>query len=101
MTDFVEGDTGSAIEFTCVDSNNFEPIDLTDYTATLQWRKNKILQSKLMQKVDNINGIVRYIFISNELTAGTMSFDVVLTNTSTTQTLTCKDLIRLDVRKRV
>jgi hypothetical protein len=101
MTDFVEGDTGSAIEFTCVDSNNFEAIDLTDYTATLQWRKNKILQSKLMQKMDNINGIVRYIFVANELTSGTMSFDVVLTNTLTSQTLTCKDLIRLDVRKRV
>lgn len=101
MADFVEGDTGSAIQFTCVDSITVDPIDLTDYTVTISWKTNKVLHTQYMQIIDATAGLVRYKFAANELKANSMSFDITLTNTINNQILTCKDVVRIDVRPRV
>ena len=101
MADFVEGDTGSAIQFTCVDSNTVNPINLTNYTVKISWKTNKILHNQYMEIVDAASGLVRYKFATNELKANSMSFDITLTNTINNQILTCKDLVRIDVRPRV
>lgn len=102
MIDFVAGDTGSAIQTTCIDSNTFEPIDVTDYSISLQWRSmDRTLFSRNMEKIDSVNGIVSYTFQTNELVAPDMSFDVVLTHNDTLQVLTCRDLVKITVRHRV
>lgn len=100
MTDFVAGDTGSSIELTCINSTTFDPINLSNYTVTIQWRKGT-LNTRSVQIVNAQLGIIRYKFQANELVAGSMSFDVILTHNSTSQILTCKDLVKLDVRPRV
>jgi hypothetical protein len=102
MTDFVAGDTGSTIQTTCVDSIGFEPIKLTDYSVALQWRDaTNTIRSKNMTIVDAGNGIVEYTFVSNELVAPSMIFDVVLTSNTTSQRITCKDMVKIVVRDRV
>lgn len=102
MTDFVAGDTGSTLQTTCIDSVSFSPIDLTNYSISIQWRDSaKLLHSKNMEKVNAIAGIVQYTFVANELEAPSMQFDVVLTHNTTSHILTCKDIVRIIVRDRV
>lgn len=102
MTDFVAGDTGSTLQTTCIDSNTFNPIDLTNYSVAIKWRgHDKQVKSKNMEKIDAINGVVQYTFVENELVAPSMSFDVVLTHNLTGTILTCKDIVNIIVRNRV
>ena len=102
MTDFVQGDTGSSIQFTCIDSNNYSPMNLAIYTATINWRNSSnTLITRSMQKHDSANGILRYTFGTGELVAGTMKFDIILTNINTNQYITSRDVISIDVRKRL
>lgn len=102
MTDFVAGDTGSTLQTTCIDSVTFSPIDLTNYSISIQWRDtNLLVHSKNMEKFNATAGIVQYTFMANELEAPNMQFDIVLTHNTTGNTLTCKDIIRIIVRERV
>ena len=102
MTDFVAGDTGSTLQTTCVDSITFRPIDLTNYSVAIKWRDvTNLVHSKNMEKHDAVNGVVNYTFVANELVSPSMLFDIVLTDNTTSQILTCKDIMRIVVRKKV
>lgn len=97
MIDLVAGNTGCAIQFSCVDDITLEPIDLSNYSVIIKWKGN----TQNMEIIDVLNGIVRYHFYDNELVAGNMSFDIVLTNKLSKEQITNKDVIRLTVRPRV
>ena len=80
---FVEGDTGSTYRHTCKDADG-NIIDLTDFTATLIW-KNKA--GALVERAMDIvapasSGVVEYLFLANELEAGTMFFTIRLTDSA-------------------
>lgn len=100
MTTFVAGDTGSAIQVTCIDNVTSAPINLTDYTVNLKWvTKSNVQKSKLMTIVNAVKGTVFYQFVDNELESPSMNFDVVLTG-STGKIVTCKDIIDIIVRDK-
>lgn len=97
MIDLVAGNTGCAIQFSCVDNFTLEPINLSNYQVTIHWKGN----TQNMEVIDSLNGIVRYHFYDNELVSGNMSFDIILTNKLSKEQITNKDVIRLTVRQRV
>lgn len=97
MTDLVAGNTGCAIQFSCVDAVTLEPIELSDYSVIIKWTGN----TQNMEVVDTLNGVVRYHFYGTELISGNMSFDIVLTNNLTKELITNKDVVKLTVRSRV
>lgn len=101
MYNFVEGDTGSAIQVKCLDTVSSAPIDLTDSTVKIRWvTKAKVTKLKDMIILDEIAGIVQYNFGVGELEPPSMSFDVIITGADS-KIVTCKDIIQVTVRKHL
>lgn len=97
MIDLVAGNTGCAIQFSCVDDFTLEPINLSNYQVTIHWKGN----NQNMEVIDSLNGIVRYHFYDNELAAGNVAFDIIITDITTQERITNKDAVRVTVRQRV
>lgn len=97
MIDLVAGNTGCAIQFSCVDYVTLEPINLSNYVVTIHWKGN----TQNMEVIDSLNGIVRYHFYDNELVSGNATFDITITNITTQERITNKDAVRVTVRQRV
>jgi hypothetical protein len=101
MYNFVEGDTASILEVKCIDAFTSLPINMTGSTAKLKWvNRAKVTLLKNMTITDAINGVAQYNFGVGELEPPTMSFDVVITN-SNNKTLTCREIVQINVRKRL
>jgi hypothetical protein len=101
MYNFVEGDTGSAIQVKCIDTVSSAPINLTGSTVKIRWvTKAKVTKLKNMIILDAPAGIVQYNFDVGELEPPSMSFDVVITDANT-KIVTCKDIIQVTVRKHL
>lgn len=101
MIEFVTGDTGSAIELSCIDDLTDDPIDLSNKLVTIKWKQNRIVHAQEMQVIDPINGLVRYRFQDSELESGNAAFDIIITDITTQERITNKDAVRVTVRQRV
>ncbi len=77
---FVEDDTASKLRVTCKNKGTGVAIDLTGSTVQLQWktRKGEFVE-KTMSHVDATNGIAEYQFLTGELAAPNMKFEVEIT----------------------
>ncbi len=101
MPDFVEGDTGTTITRTCLNSAG-TAINLTTYTVKVYWREvsNGYKRGATMTKTDAANGVVAYTFLANELNHGTIEMEFELTDGSGLVT-TSRDAKQYTVRARV
>lgn len=96
---FVAGDTGSILEITCKNDADNTVIDLTGCTLALQWKgANGVLVSANMTVTDAINGKARYQFLTTELFAGTMQFEVKITDVNS-KVIRSLDLLSEKVRR--
>lgn len=99
MAAFVSGDTGSKLEVTCKDDDTGAVIDLTGSTVKLKWNnKAGILQTKTMTITDDVGGVAEYQFLTDELTAKQMKFEVEITD-SGSNVLRNLEAIRETVRE--
>lgn len=70
---FVEGDTGSALQVTCVEDGEETPIDLTNKTVYLRFNVDYgTTASQLMTILAPASGTVQYLFQAGELVKGTL-----------------------------
>lgn len=96
---FVSGDTGSKLEVTCRDDETGDIIVLTGATVKLKWLDAAAaLQTKTMTITDDVNGIVEYVFLADELIAPQMKFEVEITDSSD-KVLRIIELLRESVRE--
>jgi len=101
MHNFVEGDTGSTLQVKCIDSVSSNPISLLDSTVQIKWiGERHCPEYRDMEIIDEVNGIVQYTFDIDELEAPSMNFDIIITD-SDGRFVTCKNLVRVNVRRRV
>ena len=99
MADFVSNDTGSSLSVPCADSNG--PIDLAGCTVNLHWiDETGTAVTKEMTIDDSQAGICSYKFITGELFAPAMSFEVEITDAGGFK-ITSLDLIAVTVRKEL
>ncbi len=96
---FVAGDTGSKLKVTCKNDSDSTVINLTGATVKLKWRgSGGTLQTKTMTILTPAtNGQAEYQFLTGELFAGTMDFEVEITD-SGGKVIRCLDLISEKVR---
>jgi len=81
--DFVAGDTNSVLRATITKASDGLAQDLTATTVTLKYRiSNGTLVTRVMTKLIPLtSGVAEYLFLTGELTAGTMVGEVeVLSN---------------------
>ncbi|MCC7202439.1 MAG: BppU family phage baseplate upper protein [Nitrospirae bacterium] len=97
---FVAGDTGSKLKVTCKNDADNSIIDLTGATVKLKWKDSGgALQTKTMTVLTPAtNGQAEYQFASGELFAGTMNFEVEITDAGS-KVIRCLDLIIGKVRE--
>ncbi len=79
---FVAGDTGSKLKVTCKNDADSSVINLTGSTVKLKWKDSGgTLQTKTMTVLTPAtNGQAEYQFAANELYAGTVNFEVEITD---------------------
>ena len=81
--ELVTGDTGSILRITCKDNELGTAINLTGATVTLRWENaSGTVTSKTMTIVTAASGICQYQFAAGEIIAGTMRFEVSITDAS-------------------
>lgn len=74
---FVENDTGSALQVECVDNETGNPINLTDKTVWIRFKINSgSLASATMTVINAASGTAQYQFGAGELVAGTLYVSV-------------------------
>ena len=96
---FVAGDTGSKLEITCKNDSDGTVIDLTGSVLKLKWKgADGVLVSKTMTVTSAIAGIAEYQFLATELFAGTIQFEVEITDASG-KVIRSLDLIAEKVRR--
>ncbi len=80
MADLVSGDTGSTLLVTCTDDSG-AVIDLTSCTIKLRWQEAAgTVSDKTMTVVSAASGTCSYKFLTGELFAPAMSFEVEITD---------------------
>lgn len=96
---FVAGDTGSKLRVTCKNDADSSVIDLTGATVKLKWKDSSgTLQTRTMTLLTPAtNGQAEYLFLPGELFAGTMDFEVEITDAGG-KIIRCLDLIPEKVR---
>ena len=82
---FVENDTASKLEVTCIDNDSGNAIPLTGKTVTLRWsdRRGEPI-ARVMTITDAANGVAEYQFAAGELDQPSMQFEVQITNADST-----------------
>lgn len=98
---FVEGDTGSILEITCVESESDDtPISLAGSVVTLKWRNRAgVLRLEIMTITDAPNGIVQYQFEEDDLESPSMKLEAMIHSSG--GDVTNLDPIEISVRKRL
>lgn len=96
---FVAGDTGSKLKVTCKNDQDSIIIDLTGATVKLKWKNTSgVLVTKTMTILSPATGgQAIYQFATAELYAGTMEFEVEITD-SGGKVIRNLDLIKEKVR---
>ena len=80
---FVAGDTASKLEVTCKDNDSGDIIDLTGATVVLKWKTaDDSLVTKTMAITNAVGGIAEYQFVSADLFAPEMRFEIRITDGS-------------------
>ena len=80
MSDFVSGDTGSTLLVTCTDDAGVA-IDLTGATIHLRWQEAAgTVSDKTMSIVSAVAGTCSYKFLTGELFAPGMAFELEVTD---------------------
>jgi len=80
---FVSGDTGSKLQVTCKNESDESIIDITGSIVKLKWKDSGgVLITKTTTVTSATGGMAEYQFGSSELFAGTMAFEVEITDTS-------------------
>ncbi len=105
--DFVEGDTGSTLQVTCVDQDG-TAINLTDATVRLYWgfSDGDGMHSATMTITDAANGVVEYKFVNDDvvkkqdLHPGTLTAEVEIIDSGGLRTTSMTELV-YEVRKRI
>lgn len=97
---FVAGDTGSKLKVICKNDADNSLIDLAGATVKLKWKDTSgTLVAKTMIILNpSTDGKAEYQFAANELFAGTMDFEIEITD-SGGKIIKSLDLIRETVRK--
>ena len=101
MVDLVTGDTGSILRATCKDNEAGTVIDLNGATVKLRWESaigTIILKTMTIESA--ANGIVTYQFLTGEIFAPKMKFEIEITDAST-KIITSLSLIELTVREQL
>lgn len=106
MADFVEGDTGSVVDYTVVNRQTKTPIDLAGASVVVRWTINggaPVQQS--MTIVDASSGRVSYQFGAGELavptgTESAMRLNVVVTDAGG-KVLTQRTALTYKIRKKI
>ena len=99
--DFVTNDTGSVLNVTCTDKVTKAALDLTGASIELHWRNAANARiTRTMTIVSAIAGTVKYQFLTGEIFAPTMVFEVQITDT-TGKTLTNTDTFSVSVREEI
>jgi hypothetical protein len=97
--DFVSGDTGSKLKVTVKDAASGAAVNLTGMTVRLKWYDpDGALVTKTMTNDPNpALGVSEYQFDAGELYAGTMKFEVEVTDAGG-KIVSGLDLIQVSVR---
>ena len=99
-SDFVSGDTGSTLLVTCTDDAGVA-INLTGCAIKLRWQEAAgTVADKVMTIVDATEGTCSYKFLTGELFAPGMAFEVEITDGSGFK-LSNIDLITANVRAQL
>lgn len=102
MTNFVEGDTESALRVTCMNNFDSSVLNLIDCSVKIRWKnKSNVIKLKDMIIVDAPKGIAQYQFDVGELEPPEMNFDVIITNNTSGKTVTCENLVKIIVRHHI
>jgi len=96
----VTGDTGSSVQFTCVDNDTGLPIGLVGATVRLRWKDGATVVTKTMTIIDAANGIVKYTFLAGEIVEPSMKFEVEITDGGGL-VISSLTLVELKVRKEL
>lgn len=80
MYTLVENDVGIELQVTCTEGTEFKPVDLTGCTVNLIWVSVGEKQTRPMNLIDPVAGIVSYIFLATEITAPDMVFELQIVN---------------------
>lgn len=95
---FVAGDTGSKLEVTCKNDADNTAINLTGATVKLKWKDaGGALQTKTMTITGAVAGVAEYQFLTGELFAGTVDYEVEITDADG-KIIRSLDLLREKVR---
>lgn len=95
---FVAGDTGSKLKVTCKNDADNTAINLTGATLKLKWKNSGgVLVSQTMTITSAATGVAEYQFLTGELFAGTMDFEVEITDAGG-KIIRCLDLISEKIR---
>lgn len=99
--EFVTGDTGSKIVITCTDSVLGTAINLAGATVKLHWITNAgVLANKTMTVTSAATGVCEYQFLTGEIEAPTMTFEVEITD-SASKVITSLDPVVVSVRNQL
>lgn len=90
--------TFTDIELVCIDNLTDEPIELSNKDVNIMWRQNRIVNTRQMQIIDSLSGLVGYRFQDNELYIGTVEFDIIITDMTSTERITNKNVVRIIVK---
>ncbi len=100
MADFVSNDTGSTLLLTCTNAAG-TVIDLTGATIKLRWRGTTgTVADKTMTIVSAVAGTCSYKFLTTELIAPSMEFEVEITDSGGFK-LSNSELICVTVRSQM
>lgn len=96
--DMMAGDTGTTLTLTILENGTTTPYNLTGATVTLQWlNQQNVLVSHAMTITDPTGGVCAYTFAEADTFPGTMTFQAVVSNTSTGQYLTTSQRFLMNV----
>ena len=96
--DMMAGDTGTTLTITIYENGTTTPYNLTGCTVSLQWlNQQNVLVSQNMTIVNAVQGICSYTFATTDTFPGTMTFQAVVTNTTTGQYLTTSQRFLMNV----
>ena len=74
---FVEADTGSALQVTCIDEQTLLPINLTGKTVHIRFKIDSgTLASNAMTIINAASGTAQYTFVAGELLPGILNVSI-------------------------
>lgn len=100
QTELVTNDTGSSLVVNCKDNTTGLAIDLTGSTVRLRWKNGLVVETRTMTITNAVNGQAKYTFLTGEIIAPKMAFEVEITD-STGKVLSNLKLIEVLVRREL